>query len=58
MELHRLCQKFKFACFFLSKSARFEASIVNMRIVHKKASNVLGIPGFEILNQNLPQRIF
>ena len=27
-------------------------------IVHKKSSNILGIPSFEILNQNPPQRIF
>ena len=37
MELHRLCRKFKFARFFLSKSARFEAAIVIMRIFLKKS---------------------
>ena len=57
-ELHRLCRKFKFACFFLSKSARFEASIVNIAHCPQEVFKYFGIPSFEILNQNLPQRIF
>ena len=27
-------------------------------IVHKKSSNILGIPSFGVLNQNSPQKIF
>ena len=58
MELLRLCQQFKFVCFFLSKSARFEASIVNIAHCPQEVFKYFGYTKFSDIKSESSSKDF